>query len=66
MTRETVFFDTPARRAMSVMVSRERVGARFEAGGSPRSSEGRLALARRLGVFTRGVLRAARLFAAGL
>src|SRR5690242_9719066 len=55
MTRETVFFDTPARRAMSVIVSRERVRARFAAGGSPRSVCSRLAFARRLEVFKRRI-----------
>jgi len=57
MTRETVFFDTPARRAMSVIVSRERVRDRFEAGDSPRSVGSRLDFARRLEVFKRGDLK---------
>src|SRR5579883_852839 len=57
MTRETVFFDTPASRAMSVIVSRERVRARFAAGGSPRSVCSRLAFERRLEVFKRRIPR---------
>src|ERR1700722_3003631 len=51
MTRETVFFETPARRAMSVMVSLARFLTRFARGDS--RADFRAPLTERLDVLTR-------------